>query len=46
MMDGTALPIDYLSLKREDVKRIAVIGDSYIEAFQVDIDKSYPYVLC
>lgn len=36
-------PIDYSSPL--DKKLIAVIGDSYIEAFQVDADKNYPYLL-
>jgi hypothetical protein len=36
-------PIDYHPV--EDKKLIAVIGDSYIEAFQVDVDKNYPYLL-
>ena len=41
--DGWNSPIDY---KREkNRKRIAIIGDSYIEAFQVDSDKSYPSLL-
>jgi len=36
-------PVDY---HRVDGKKlIAVIGDSYIEAFQVDSDKKYPYLL-
>jgi hypothetical protein len=43
--DGWNSPVDYHKEKKNGVKRIAVIGDSYIEAFQVDIDKSYPYVL-
>lgn len=36
-------PLDYSPGK--DKKLIAVIGDSYIEAFQVDADKKYPCVL-
>ena len=36
-------PIDYYPV--EDKKLIAVIGDSYIEAFQVDVDENYPYLL-
>src|SRR5690606_5856585 len=36
-------PIDYYPAK--DKPLIAVIGDSYIEAFQVDADKNYPYLL-
>lgn len=40
---GWNSPIDYTRTKNK--KRIAVIGDSYIEAFQVDVDKSYPSLL-
>lgn len=36
-------PIDYYPVK--DKKLIAVIGDSYIEALHVDVDKNYPYLL-
>ena len=36
-------PIDYHFV--EGKKLIAVIGDSYIEAFQVDADEKYPYLL-
>ena len=36
-------PTDYYP--RQDKKLIAVIGDSYIEAFQVDTDKKYPFLL-
>jgi len=36
-------PIDYYPV--QDKKLITVIGDSYIEAFQVDADKSYPFLL-
>lgn len=36
-------PIDYHS--EHGRKLIAVIGDSYIEAFQVDISESYPFLL-
>lgn len=43
--EGWNSPVDYYSKKKEGVKRIAVIGDSYVEAFQVDIEKSFPYVL-
>jgi len=35
--------IDYVS--QRDKKLIAIIGDSQIEAFQVDVDKSYPSLL-
>jgi len=42
---GWNSPIDYVFQKKPNTTRIAIIGDSYIEAFQVDINKSYPYVL-
>ena len=40
---GWNSPIDYQSKGERD--RIAVIGDSYVEAFQIDITESYPYLL-
>jgi hypothetical protein len=40
---GWNSPIDYRAKK--DRPRIAVIGDSYIEAFHVDTDKSYPSLM-
>lgn len=43
--DGWNSPIDYFTEKKPGVKRIAVIGDSYIEAWQVDAEKSYPNLL-
>jgi len=43
--DGWNSLIDYRKKKNNSKKRIAVIGDSYIEAFQVDYDKSYPSLL-
>ncbi len=43
--DGWNSPHDYNVKSSNDIFRIAVIGDSYIEAFQVDYDKSYPYLL-
>ena len=36
-------PIDYYPVK--DKKLISVIGDSYIQAFEVDVDKKYPFLL-
>jgi lysophospholipase L1-like esterase len=36
-------PIDYTPVN--DRNLIAVIGDSYIEAFQVDADEKYPFLL-
>ena len=43
--DGWNSPIDYVEQKTPGVQRIAVIGDSYIEAWQVDAEKSYPSLL-
>jgi hypothetical protein len=43
--DGWNSPIDYTPEKTPGVKRIAIIGDSYIEAWQVDAEKSYPSLL-
>ena len=40
---GWNSPIDYTA--KGEKSRIAIIGDSYIEAFQVDVDKSYPSLL-
>jgi len=36
-------PIDYVPVN--DRNLVAVIGDSYIEAFQVDADEKYPFLL-
>lgn len=41
--EGWNSEIDYFEEKKHG--RIAVIGDSYIEAFQVDYDKKYPALL-
>lgn len=43
--DGWNSPIDYTPEKKPGVKRIAVIGDSYIEAWQVSAEKNYPSLL-
>lgn len=43
--EGWNSPIDYHEAKKDGVKRIAVIGDSYIQALQLNIDRSYPYIL-
>ena len=43
--DGWNSPIDYFREKKPGVKRIAVIGDSYVEAWQVDNNKAYPNLL-
>jgi hypothetical protein len=40
--DGWNSPIDFFPEKKPGVKRIAVIGDSFVEAWQVDSDKAYP----
>ncbi len=40
---GWNYPIDYSSL--EDNSLIAIVGDSFIEAFQVDVNNNYPYLL-
>ena len=42
---GWNSPHDYKEEKNIDTKRVAVIGDSFIEAFQVDFDKSFPYLV-
>ncbi|MCG3111190.1 MAG: SGNH/GDSL hydrolase family protein [Candidatus Manganitrophus sp. SB1] len=41
---GWNSPYDYTTDKQDDVFRIAVIGDSYVEAFQVDYQRSFPYL--
>ncbi len=44
--EGFNYPINFENLgERDSIPLIAIIGDSYIEAFQVDSDKSYPYLL-
>ncbi|MDP4262081.1 MAG: SGNH/GDSL hydrolase family protein [Bacteroidota bacterium] len=43
--EGWNSPIDFFTEKKPGVKRIAVIGDSYIEAWQVDAEKAYPNLL-
>lgn len=42
--DGWNYPIDYTE-NRGDQPLIAVIGDSFIEAFQVNSGENYPYLL-
>lgn len=36
---------DYTNSKPGDTLRVAVIGDSFVEALQVDVDESYPILL-
>ncbi len=43
--EGWNSPVDYFSEKKAGVKRIAVIGDSYVEAWQVDAEKNYSSLL-
>lgn len=43
--DGWNSPIDYSREKKPGVKRIAVIGDSYVEAWQVDAEKNFSSLL-
>ncbi len=43
--NGWNSPRDYIRSKADGVSRISVIGDSYIEAFQVDFSESYPYLI-
>lgn len=42
---GWNSPHDYRENKASDVYRIAVVGDSFIEALQINYNKSYPYLL-
>lgn len=42
---GWNSPYEYGTKTSGDVFSIAVIGDSYVEALQVDYDKSFPYLL-
>lgn len=42
---GWNSPYEYTETKPSDMYRIAVIGDSFIEALQVDYDKAYPYLM-
>lgn len=42
---GWNYPIDYEKNEDQEKQLIAVIGDSYIEAFQVNVGKNYPYIL-
>lgn len=41
---GWNSPHDYLPEKAENTLRVAVIGDSFVEAFQVDYDEGFPIV--
>ncbi len=40
---GWNSPIDYDTTQKNNL--IAIIGDSFIQAFEVDVDKSYPSIL-
>lgn len=40
---GWNFPVDYFS--ERDAGLVAIIGDSYVEAFQVDTDKSFSFLL-
>ncbi len=40
---GWNFPVDYQTTK--DSGLIAIIGDSYVEAFQVDVDKNFSFLL-
>ncbi len=43
--EGWNSPHNYQKEKKPQTTRIAIVGDSYIEALNVDIKKSYPYLL-
>jgi len=43
--EGWNSPYDYVRNRATGGSRIAVIGDSYVEALQVDYDQSFPYIL-
>lgn len=43
--DGWNYAADYKNDKDKNIYRIAVVGDSFIEALQVNNDRSYPYIL-
>jgi hypothetical protein len=40
---GWNYPIDYYT--KRDSNLVAIIGDSYVEAFQVDVDKNFSFLL-
>lgn len=42
---GWNSPHNYVEERTTGKARIAVIGDSFVEAFQVDVERSFPYVL-
>jgi len=42
---GWNSPYDYGDAPPDNAFRVAVVGDSYVEAIQVDFDKSFPYLL-
>lgn len=43
--DGWNSPKEYLKSKTQRIRRIAIIGDSFVEAIQVDVDKSFAEIL-
>lgn len=43
--EGWNSPHEYTEVKSPNIYRVVVIGDSFIEALQVDYDKSYPYLM-
>ena len=44
-VQGWNSPHDYTEAKPDEIFRIAVIGDSFVEALQVDFDDSFPYLM-
>ena len=43
--EGWNSPFDYKKEKESGITRIAVIGDSYVEALQVDVNNSFSFIL-
>lgn len=43
--DGWNSPKEYSKSKTQGIRRIAIIGDSFVEAIQVDVDKSFAEIL-
>lgn len=42
---GFNSPVEFDATRRPDSYRIVVVGDSFVEALQVDSDEAFPYVL-